>query len=473
MHLIEKTGNNMTKGINDPAGQDIINSRFNLTEKQAETISFFLNLVVVGFACFGAAASAWLAIPSLLKLIPYEISPLISGTGYLLSVVSGITYAKAQFWDRSYKKIRQWLLGHESENQEEEEKYKKEIKNYENSIKDYLENINDIHKNNNEQNKEARETSIELIKELYKLENKVKDEDLPEFSDILHSLSGRTGLTDEQLNSFFPNDLIKSRADKFYDFMDRITDLSLTVAKCINWFLALNIIFAGSAIAIILTTLGSKNAIFSISSDIFGASTLTGTIIWAPAIFISVFTQVCKLILNGDRQLAELDWLGFTKVDLAHDLKYLQEKSKLLHRCSLDLKHIKSEIESAKKLDHANEKINILARTVEELSPKNIQRSDSSTQTEDFAATPLPKNSSWYSSFNIFRSSSRNLFDLSNQNPHPTPVSTPATVKAKDGSRDFPSTAPVDVENGVSEIKNSDDLEEREFAARLLRQAKF
>jgi len=437
----------MAKGTNAPNGQDNISNWFNLSERQAETISFFLNIIVVGFACFGAAASAWLAIPSLLKLIPYEISPLISGTGYLLSVVSGITYAKAQFWDRSYKKIRQWLLGHESENQEEEEKHKNEIRKDEDNIQIYLKN----QRESLAQDVLTKNTLIELIKELYKLEHKVQDENLPELSDILHSLSNKTGLTKEQFNYYFQNDLKHSKKDKLYDSMDYLTNISLEVVKLINWFIALNVILAGSAIAIILTTLGSKNAIFSIFSDIFGASTLTGTMLWAPAIFISVFTQICKLILNSDRQMAELDWFGFTKIDLDHDVKYLQEKSKLLHRFSHELKHINSEIESAKKLANAHTTISRLENRVQELTnAPQIKRSDSSTQTQDEdLEQSSPREGSFLSYFQLNLNRSSSTQELAGPNAKPGSAKDAKAQQNRNSDESH-----FDVEELSREIKN-------------------
>lgn len=348
----------MRHGANLPKGQDKVTNKkwLNLTDQEAEIISFSLNIFIVGFACLGAAASAWLAIPSLLKLIPYQVPSIITNSGYFLSVISGITYAKAQFWDKSFNKIKQLLLGHESENQNEEIELNKKITDSITNIKNELEKLKVQHESLMNQDDKTKEILKKFINDYYKLRHPGKSEkELPNFSDKLKYLSNSLKLNFDLFNVYFNDESTSPKIDKVYGKIDHLGRIAFKVLEWLNWFFAVSIIFTGSSIAVILTTLGTKNAILSICADFLGITQLAGMAVWAPAASIAIFTQMCKLVINGHKQIEELMLKYFINKNLDKDIKHLEQKSMLLHDYAAQLSLISSSVEHEKKLKTVQE----------------------------------------------------------------------------------------------------------------------
>ena len=76
-----------------------------------EVIARAFSYTVIGVACFGAAASSFLAIPGLLNLISLELSSYILNAIYGVAVINGVTYTVSQFWDSLLENTRVNLLG--------------------------------------------------------------------------------------------------------------------------------------------------------------------------------------------------------------------------------------------------------------------------------------------------------------------------------------------------------------------------
>jgi len=371
----------MTKGISVPIEQDNSNSWFGMTEDQADTISSVVSGVVVGFACLGAAANAFLAIPSLIALISFEISSTVENTGYSLSVISGITYAKAQFWDTTKGKIKQWLLGHEYENQMEEEKIKASIDKHLNHINKYLEHIKEYQNSTDEEKSDTKKVLECLINALYDLNAKhLFENNQQEFSGKLYFISEQINLPESLVKFYFAEYPDKPVIQTEDDMLSWIMHLIKKFLLWVNWFLALSVVLAGSGIAVILTTLGSKNAILVIFSEIIGAGNLAGTLLWGPACFIALFGQACKLFINYTKQMAEFDWSGYSTKDLDHDIKYLVEKSKTLHEHYLELQQINSK-----------QKISVLEKRISELEYEKGQLQRDNQQLQDMLLNLKPR----------------------------------------------------------------------------------
>lgn len=361
----------MTHGTIKEHGQQesIDNKWFRFTEKQANTITLFLNIVVVGTACVGAATSGWLAIPSLLKELPFEVPALAANIGYILSVISGVTYAKAQFWDKSYTKIKELLFGHDTEDKKTQNKHKEDINLVKNNI---IKNLNDI-KEQEQENQHIKNALTKLVKNLYILENpEISRDSILKMETMLRTLKFQLGISQELLNFFLQEKIDLSPSDQKQNpdssLKTWLTNTTWEVLEWINWIFAFTIVATGSAIAVIVTASGSKNAILS----------LTGAALFAPAACIAIFTQCCKLALNGDKQMSELTHPNFIKSN--EDTKILETRLSILNKFTTELKDIQfSQLQS--------DFITLNSRI-------GMPRNDSATQTDIFENSLLEENES-------------------------------------------------------------------------------
>ena len=255
-----------------------------------EAIAKSFCYVVIGTACFGAAASSFLAIPGLLNLLSLELPSYILYTIYSIAVINGVSYSVSQFWDGLLESTRVNLFGLPPA-------HKKEIQK---------ENLNTI-----EKIKDIEEEIRYKIRALDKLGINLKNN--PELRLILTHVQHFMKLDGNILKDL--NLLDSKSQNQEMDDSNPFYNMFYNILFYANSFFASIVISTGILTSIILTILGTTSAIATLAPMILGPATLGGLTISAMACFVAFCSQYCKSSTFGQKQWNLLMLDLFNSVD--------------------------------------------------------------------------------------------------------------------------------------------------------------
>lgn len=259
------------------------------SDNSKEIMAKGLCYVTITAACCGAAASSFLAIPGLFSLLSITPPNYILNTIYSIAIINGVTFSISQFWESLVENTRVNVFNLPPSTTSintinlKIEKIQSEIIN---SIQK-LQKIG-INANNNELMKQHL-NSLKL---------------LMSFNDEIIQESSKLADTDKSIksNSFYHN--------------------LMNALYYVNCFFAAMVISTGIFTSVILTILGTTNAINTIAPMILGSNTLSNVTITFMAGLVAFCSQYCKSSTFGQKQwsLLVLDIFGINLLEQEESL---------------------------------------------------------------------------------------------------------------------------------------------------------
>lgn len=244
-----------------------------------EALAKGLCYTVISVACFGAAASSFLAIPGLLDRLAIELPNYVLNTIYSIAIVNGVTFTVSQFWDGLLESTRVNLFGlppsHDKELQE-----------------------------NLSIDEEIEDLRLEIINKIEILEEMgVNIKNTPKLKAILNHAHHYI-----QFDDHIARDLNLANQENSRTFDEEQNNLLTFFLFLSNKLFAGMVLSTGILTSIILTILGTTKAIETLAPMLIGPAAFSGLTVTVMACLVAFGSQYCKSSTFGHKQWNLLMW---------------------------------------------------------------------------------------------------------------------------------------------------------------------